>query len=55
MCPSASSRTRCGHFGFLLFNIYEPMQEFKRGGRPVLRRTNPVFINARLVDTRGIA
>jgi FkbM family methyltransferase len=43
------------HFGFLLFNIYEPMQEFKRGGRPVLRRTNPVFINARLVDTRGIA
>jgi len=43
------------HFGFLLFNIFEPTQEFKRGGRPVLRRTNPVFINARLVDLTGIS
>lgn len=42
------------HAGFLLFRLYEQMLEFKKGGRPVLRRTNPVFINARLVDTAGI-
>ncbi|MBW6401033.1 FkbM family methyltransferase [Roseomonas sp. HJA6] len=43
------------HFGYLLFNIFEPTQEFKRGGRPVLRRCNPVFIAGRLVDLTGIS
>nr|WP_272877315.1 FkbM family methyltransferase [Neoroseomonas eburnea] len=42
------------NFGFLLFRFYEQAMEFQRGGRPVLRRTNPLFINQRLVDTGGI-
>ncbi len=40
--------------GFLLFGFYEQQLEWKRGGRPVLRRTNPLFINGRLVDVKGI-
>jgi FkbM family methyltransferase len=40
--------------GFSLFYIFEQRMEWKRGGRPVLRRSNPLYINARLVDTRGI-
>lgn len=40
--------------GFSLFHIFEQKMEWKRGGRPVLRRTNPVFINNLLVDTQGI-
>lgn len=43
-----------GHVGFYLFQILEPTMEWKRGGRPVLRRSNPVFINRRLVDMEGI-
>jgi FkbM family methyltransferase len=39
---------------FLLFHIFEQVFEFKQGGRPVLRRANPVFIHARLVDLHGI-
>jgi FkbM family methyltransferase len=35
---------------FYLFKIYEQRLEFTRGGRPILRRSNPLFINARLVD-----
>jgi FkbM family methyltransferase len=42
------------HAGFLLFRLYEQALEFKKGGRPVLRRANPVFINRRLVNTDGI-
>jgi FkbM family methyltransferase len=41
--------------GFLLFYIFEQILEFKKGGRPVLRRANPLFINPRLVDLEGIA
>ncbi|TXH95448.1 MAG: FkbM family methyltransferase [Pseudorhodobacter sp.] len=41
--------------GFCLFYIFDQVMEFKQGGRPVLRRCNPVFINARLVDLTGIA
>ncbi len=40
---------------FLLFYIFEQILEFKKDGRPVLRRANPVFINARLVDLEGIS
>jgi len=40
--------------GFLLFRFYDQRMEFKLGGRPVLRRTNPLFISQRLVDTSGI-
>lgn len=40
--------------GFLLFHIFEQMMEFKKGGRPALRRCNPVYINAGLVDLEGI-
>lgn len=43
------------HQGFYLFKFYEQVLEFKRGGRPVLRRTNPVFINGSLVDLKGIS
>ena len=39
---------------FLLFHFFEQAFEFKKGGRPVLRRTNPLFINANLVDLKGI-
>jgi len=41
--------------GFMLFHIFEQRLEFKLGGRPVLRRANPVFINARLLDMEGIS
>lgn len=40
--------------GFQLFHIFEQKMEWKRGGRPVLRRCNPVFINGRLADLTGI-
>ncbi len=40
--------------GFLLFHIFDQIMEFKQGGRPALRRCNPVFINGRLVDLAGI-
>ena len=42
------------HRGFHLFRIFEQSMEWKRGGRPVLRRCNPVFINGRLLDLAGI-
>ncbi|MDH2326375.1 FkbM family methyltransferase [Cereibacter sp. SYSU M97828] len=42
------------HEGFLLFRFYEQTFEFKKQGRPVLRRTNPVFIHGSLVDLSGI-
>jgi FkbM family methyltransferase len=38
------------HQDFLLFRFYDQAFEAGRGGRPVLRRTNPVFIKASLVD-----
>lgn len=41
--------------GFLLFRFYDQALEFKGGGRPVLRRANPVYINASLVDLTGIS
>lgn len=40
--------------GFLLFYIFAQKLEFKNGGRPVLRRANPVFINGGLLDLDGI-
>lgn len=40
--------------GFYLFLIMDQRMEWKRRGRPVLRRSNPVFINRRLVNLRGI-
>ena len=42
------------HLGFHLFHIMEQTMEWKRGGRPILRRSNPVFINGRFVDLRRI-
>ena len=41
--------------GFLLFHVIDQVFEFKHGGRPVLRRANPVYINAALVDLTGIS
>lgn len=40
---------------FLLFFIGDQKLEFKLGGRPVLRRANPVFIASRLVDLDGLS
>ncbi len=40
--------------GFLLFRFYAQTFEFQRSGRPVMRRCDPVFINAALVDVEGI-
>jgi len=39
---------------FLLFHILEQKMEFKLSGRPVLRRSNPVFINKRFANLSGI-
>jgi FkbM family methyltransferase len=41
--------------GFYLFHIFEQVMEWKEGGRPVLRRSNPVYINGRLVTLDGIS
>jgi FkbM family methyltransferase len=41
--------------GFLLFGIYDQTFEFRKGGRPVLRRANLIYINGRLVDLEGIS
>ncbi len=40
--------------GFLLFGFYDQTMEWQDGGRPVLRRTNPLFVNRALVDLRGL-
>ena len=40
--------------GFLLFRFYDQTFEWKKGGRPVLRRADAAFINARLVSLDGI-
>lgn len=40
--------------GFLLFHIFDQVFEFKKGGRPCLRRCNPVFIRESLTDLSGI-
>lgn len=41
--------------GFYLFHIYGEAFEFHKGGRPLSRRCNPIFINQRLVgDLSGI-
>jgi len=39
-----------GEAGFHLAHLFEQKMEWKRGGRPVLRRCNPLFISGRLVD-----
>lgn len=41
--------------GFHLFHIFEQTMEWKRHGRPALRRSNPVFINGRFADMTGIS
>ena len=41
--------------GFLLFHVLDQVFEFKQGGRPALRRANPVYINTALVDLTGIS
>ena len=43
------------HEGFYLFHMFEQTMEWKRGGRPVLRRCNPVFINGRHLNLDKIA
>lgn len=40
--------------GFHLVYIFEQKMEWKRGGKPVLRRSNPLFVHERLVDLDGI-
>jgi len=47
--PFSSIFNHLSSNGFHLFKIYNQTMEFQRGGRPVLRRADPVFINARLV------
>ena len=36
--------------GFYLFGIYEQIREWSGGGVPIMRRANPVFVNAKLID-----
>ena len=40
--------------GFQLAYIFDQKLEWKRGGQPVLRRCDPLFVNRRLVDLQGI-
>jgi FkbM family methyltransferase len=40
--------------GFHLAHIFEQKMEWKRGGQPILRRCNPLYINGRLLDLQGI-
>ena len=40
--------------GFFLAHFFEQKMEWKRGGQPVLRRTNPLYVNGRDLDLRGI-
>jgi FkbM family methyltransferase len=40
--------------GFHLAHIFEQKMEWKRGGQPVLRRCNPLYVNRRLADLSGI-
>jgi hypothetical protein len=41
--------------GFHLAHIFQQKMEWKRGGQPVLRRCNPLFVNRRLADLSGIS
>ena len=40
--------------GFGLAHFFEQKMEWKRGGQPILRRTNPLYVNGRDLDLRGI-
>lgn len=40
--------------GFHLAHIFDQKMEWKRGGQPILRRCNPLYINGRLLDLQGI-
>ncbi|MFM9860013.1 FkbM family methyltransferase [Pseudoxanthobacter sp. M-2] len=40
--------------GFLLFHIYAQAFEFHGGGRPVVRRANPVYINEKLASVETL-
>lgn len=53
--PFADFTAFLGEQGFLLFHILEQVFEFKQGGRPVLRRANPLFIRGGLVDLQGLS
>ncbi|QCB46334.1 FkbM family methyltransferase [Hydrogenophaga sp. PAMC20947] len=35
--------------GFYLFGIYEQMREWSGGGVPIMRRSNPLFVNSKLI------
>jgi FkbM family methyltransferase len=40
--------------GFHLSHIFDQKLEWKRGGQPILRRCNPLYVNGRLLDLQGI-
>jgi FkbM family methyltransferase len=52
--PFARLARLLGGAGFHLAHIFEQKLEWKRGGKPVLRRCNPLFINGRLVDLTSL-
>mgnify|MGYP001795887383 CR=1 FL=1 len=39
---------------FYLFKIYNQVFEFSSGRQPLLRRSNPVFVNGRFCDLQGL-
>ena len=41
---------RLTNSGFYLFGIYEQVREWSGGGIPIMRRANPVFVNAKLIN-----
>jgi hypothetical protein len=43
-----------GEAGFHLAYLFGQKMEWKRGGKPVLRRCNPLFVSGRLVDLSGL-
>lgn len=36
--------------GFYLFGVYEQIREWSGGGVPIMRRSNPLFVNRSLID-----
>ena len=39
---------------FHLAHIFDQKMEWKRGGQPILRRCNPLYVNGRLLELQGI-
>lgn len=48
-CPFPAILDLLTKHGFYLFGIYEQVREWSGGGVPIMRRANPVFVNASVI------